>query len=162
METWISIVLTRRKCKRSMEVAKSSQNGTLTCMHPLYIECCFPTEGYIILVLLIQICWPKIWFFIRVNCNLQVHINDYLVSQITIPDMSLILFPHIDLVSPPSFIDLVSSPSFVDLVSSPSEQVSARSVISDNTVPSYSKQNKEDRSLQLSADWDWPFSVTPV
>ena len=55
METWIAIVLTRRKCKRSMEVAKSSQNGTLTCMHPLYIECCFPTEGYIILVLLIQI-----------------------------------------------------------------------------------------------------------
>ena len=38
-----------------MEVAKSSQNGTLTCMHPLYIECCFRTEGYIFLVLLIQI-----------------------------------------------------------------------------------------------------------
>ena len=49
------IVLTRRKCKRSMEVAKSSQNGTLTCMHPLYIECCFRREGYIFLVLLIQI-----------------------------------------------------------------------------------------------------------
>ena len=54
METWIAIVLTRRKCKRSMEVAKSSQNGTLTCMHPLYIECCLHKGTYyIFLVLLI-------------------------------------------------------------------------------------------------------------